>query len=183
MVRRLLVEGAWQHARPLRSKVKPRPGVPDAVRLHAEKGSRRMADRRSAMLDRGLCACKANAASAAEAARWLWAVGLMAQRCAVAEACGVAPVVLLQSATRRSAGWPRRPPGRPSRRPRSAAGRARSRCSPTRRPPAGAAGSAPSRPRCPRRGCRGTSWSRSRRSRPPGRRRSSSWRASRFRTR
>lgn len=90
MVRRLLVEGAWQHARPLRSKAKPRPGVPDAVRLHAEKGSRRMADRRSAMLDRGLCACKANAASAAEAAHWLWAVGLMAQRCAVAEAARAA---------------------------------------------------------------------------------------------
>lgn len=87
------------------------------------------------------------------------------------------------SATRRSAGRPRRPPGRPSRRPRSAAGRARSRCSPTRKSPARAAGSAPSRPRCPRGGCRGTSWSRSRRSRPPGRRRSSSWRASRFRTR
>ena len=90
MVRRLLVEGAWQHARPLRSKAKPRPGVPDAVRLHAEKGSRRMADRRSAMLDRGLCACKANAASAAEAAHWLWAVGLMAHRCAVAEAARAA---------------------------------------------------------------------------------------------
>ena len=90
MVRRLLVEGAWQHARPLRSKAKPRPGVPDAVRLHAERGSRHMADRRSAMLDRGLCACKANVASAAEAARWLWAVGLMAQRCAVAEAARAA---------------------------------------------------------------------------------------------
>ena len=34
------------------------------------------------MLGRGVAPCKANAATAAEMARWLWAVGLEAQQAA-----------------------------------------------------------------------------------------------------
>lgn len=80
-VRRLLVECAWHHcgrANPLCAKRGPS-GVAGEVARHAAKGSRRLTERRASMLGRGVCANKANAATAAEMARWMWALGAMAQ--------------------------------------------------------------------------------------------------------
>lgn len=87
MVRSLLVEGAWVHARAVPGARKRGPaGADRAAAEHAARGSRRLTERRRAMLGRGLRPCVANAATAAEMARWLWAVGLMAQRAAQAPA-------------------------------------------------------------------------------------------------
>ena len=79
----LLTEAAWRHAGADGSRGKRGPaGVPPEVAEHARSGSRRLTARRRAMLGRGVAPCKANAATAAEMARWLWAVGLEAQQAA-----------------------------------------------------------------------------------------------------
>ena len=80
-VRRLLVECAWHHcgrANPLCAKRGPS-GVAGEVARHAAKGSRRPTGRRASMLGRGVCADKADAATAAKTARWMWALGATAQ--------------------------------------------------------------------------------------------------------
>ena len=53
----------------------PDPGA----RRHAAKGVRRLAERREALLARGVHKNKANVATARELACWVWAVGLMAE--------------------------------------------------------------------------------------------------------
>ena len=52
-------------------------GVPLEIRMHGRKGSERLLRRREEMLARGMPAAKANAATAAELVRWLWALGMM----------------------------------------------------------------------------------------------------------
>lgn len=47
--------------------------------VHAAKGVRRLAERREALLARGVHGNKANVATARELACWVWAVGLMAE--------------------------------------------------------------------------------------------------------
>lgn len=49
------------------------------ARRHAAKGVRRLAERREALLARGVHGNKANVATARELACWVWAVGLMAE--------------------------------------------------------------------------------------------------------
>lgn len=51
--------------------------VPLEIRMHGRKGSERLLRRREEMLARGMPAVKANAATAAELVRWLWALGMM----------------------------------------------------------------------------------------------------------
>lgn len=52
-------------------------GVPLEVRMHGRKGSERLLRRRGEMLARDMPQAKANAATAAELVRWLWALGAM----------------------------------------------------------------------------------------------------------
>ena len=52
-------------------------GVPLEIRMHGRKGSERLLRRREEMLERGMPQAKANAATAAELVRWLWALGTM----------------------------------------------------------------------------------------------------------
>jgi len=81
LVRRLLVEGAWCYARcDAGSRKRPPRGVPASVAAEARRGSRRLRSRRVALEARSLPRCKANGATAAELARWCWAVGLASQR-------------------------------------------------------------------------------------------------------
>lgn len=51
--------------------------MPLEIRVHGRKGSERLLRRREEMLARGMPAAKANAATAAELVRWLWALGAM----------------------------------------------------------------------------------------------------------
>ena len=75
----LAVEGSWCYAAARHQpKLMPRDtGVPLEIRMHGRKGSERLLRRREGMLARGTPAAKANAATAAELARWLWALGMM----------------------------------------------------------------------------------------------------------
>lgn len=57
-------------------------GVPLEVRMHGRKGSERLLRRREEMLARGMPQAKANAATAAELVRWLWALGAMCREAA-----------------------------------------------------------------------------------------------------
>ena len=50
---------------------------PLEIRMHGRKGSERLLRRREEMLERGMPQAKANAATAAELVRWLWALGAM----------------------------------------------------------------------------------------------------------
>ena len=79
LVRKLAVEGSWCHAAARHQpKLMPRDtGVPLEIRMHGRKGSERLLRRREEMLARGMPAAKANAATAAELVRWLWALGMM----------------------------------------------------------------------------------------------------------
>lgn len=79
LVRKLAVEGSWCYAAARHQpKLMPRDtGVPLEVRMHGRKGSERLLRRRKEMLARGVPAAKANAATAAELVRWLWALGMM----------------------------------------------------------------------------------------------------------
>ena len=51
--------------------------MPLEIRMHGRKGSERLLRRREEMLASGMPAAKANAATAAELVRWLWALGMM----------------------------------------------------------------------------------------------------------
>ena len=85
VVRRLLTECAWTHARARALSAKRGPaGVPAEVAAHAARCSRRLTERRRSMLERGVHPNGANTATAAEMARMLWAVGLAAQQAAAA---------------------------------------------------------------------------------------------------
>ena len=79
LVRRLAVEGSWRYAQAgHQPKLMPKgSGVPLEVRMHGRKGSERLLRRREEMLARGMPQAKANAATAAELVRWLWALGAM----------------------------------------------------------------------------------------------------------
>ena len=79
LVRRLAVEGSWRYAQAgHQPKLMPKgSGVPLEVRMHGRKGSERLLRRREEMLARGMPQAKANAATAAELVRWLWALGMM----------------------------------------------------------------------------------------------------------
>ena len=79
LVRRLAVEGSWCYAQAgHQPKLMPKgSGVPLEVRMHGRKGSERLLRRREEMLERGMPQAKANAATAAELVRWLWALGAM----------------------------------------------------------------------------------------------------------
>ncbi len=79
LVRKLAVEGSWCYAAARHQpKLMPRDtGVPLEIRMHGRKGSERLLRRREEMLARGVPAAKANAATAAELVRWLWALGMM----------------------------------------------------------------------------------------------------------
>ena len=79
LVRKLAVEGSWCYAQAgHQPKLMPRDtGVPLEIRMHGRKGSERLLRRREEMLARGMPAAKANAATAAELVRWLWALGMM----------------------------------------------------------------------------------------------------------
>lgn len=79
LVRKLAVEGSWCYAQAgHQPKLMPKgSGVPLEVRMHGRKGSERLLRRREEMLERGMPQAKANAATAAELVRWLWALGTM----------------------------------------------------------------------------------------------------------
>ncbi len=79
LVRKLAVEGSWCYAAARHQpKLMPRDtGVSLEIRMHGRKGSERLLRRREEMLARGMPAAKANAATAAELVRWLWALGMM----------------------------------------------------------------------------------------------------------
>ena len=79
LVRKLAVEGSWSYAQAgHQPKLMPKgSGVPLEVRMHGRKGSERLLRRRGEMLARGMPQAKANAATAAELVRWLWALGAM----------------------------------------------------------------------------------------------------------
>lgn len=79
LVRRLAVEGSWSYVQANHQpKLMPRgSGVPLEIRMHGRKGSERLLRRREEMLERGMPQAKANAATAAELVRWLWALGAM----------------------------------------------------------------------------------------------------------
>lgn len=79
LVRRLAVEGPRRHARAgHQPKLMPKgSGVPLEIRMRGGKGPERLLRRREEMLARGMPAAKANAATAAELVRWLWALGAM----------------------------------------------------------------------------------------------------------
>ena len=74
-----LTEGSWRYAQAgHQPKLMPKgSGVPLEIRMHGRKGSERLLRRREEMLARGVPAAKANAATAAELVRWLWALGMM----------------------------------------------------------------------------------------------------------
>ena len=79
LVRRLAVEGSWRYAQAgHQPKLMPKgSGVPLEIRMHGRKGAERLLRRREEMLERGMPQAKANAATAAELVRWLWALGTM----------------------------------------------------------------------------------------------------------
>lgn len=80
-LRKALVEAAWHYLTCSgRPKDLARGQDPDRdARRHAAKGVRRLAERREALLARGVHGNKANVATARELACWVWAVGLMAE--------------------------------------------------------------------------------------------------------
>lgn len=79
LVRRLAVEGSWCYAQAKHQpKLMPKDsGVPLEIGMHGRKGSERLLRRREEMLARGMPQAKANASTAAELVRWLWALGMM----------------------------------------------------------------------------------------------------------
>ena len=79
LVRRLAVEGSWCYVQASHQpKLMPKgSGVPLEVRMHGRKWSERLLRRREEMLARDMPQAKANAATAAELVRWLWALGAM----------------------------------------------------------------------------------------------------------
>lgn len=86
-LRKLLVEAAWHYASASRHAKGIARGqeVDGQVRFHANKGVRRLVDRRAEMSAAGKRPCVANCATARELACWCWAIGLMAESQAPAE--------------------------------------------------------------------------------------------------
>lgn len=80
-LRRTLVEAAWHYLScSPHSKDLAKGQAPDqSARRHATKGVRRLAERRSSMLERGVHKNKANVATARELACWVWAIGCMVE--------------------------------------------------------------------------------------------------------
>ena len=80
-LRKTLVEAAWHYLTCSGRPKEPARGQdPDpGARRHAAKGVRRLAERREALLARGVHGNNANVATARELACWVWAVGLMAE--------------------------------------------------------------------------------------------------------
>ena len=80
-LRRVMVEAAWHYlaASPHSKGLAPGQAPDPVARRHASKGVRRLAERRAALLERGVHKNKANVATARELACWCWAVGLMAE--------------------------------------------------------------------------------------------------------
>ena len=72
-------KGSWCYAQAgHQPKLMPKgSGVPLEIRMHGRKGSERLLRRREEMIARGMPQAKANAATAAELVRWLWALGTM----------------------------------------------------------------------------------------------------------
>ena len=76
LLRTLLVEGAWSAARGCPARGKACPASVDArVRERARTLSQRLCERRRSMVRRGVAPCKANAATAAELARFMLFLG------------------------------------------------------------------------------------------------------------
>ena len=80
-LRRVMAEAAWHYlaASPHSKDLAPGQSPDPAARRHASKGVRRLAERRAALLERGVHKNKANVATARELACWCWAVGSMAE--------------------------------------------------------------------------------------------------------
>jgi len=79
--RRLLVEAAWHHRRPLRAPTKPvrthRAAVSPTVRARAQAADRRLHHRWNALDSRGKRATVSVVAIARELAGWCWSLALM----------------------------------------------------------------------------------------------------------
>ena len=80
-LRKALVEAAWHYLTCSgRPKDLARGQAPDrGARRHAAKGVRRLAERREALLARGVHGNKANVATARELACWVWEIGCRAE--------------------------------------------------------------------------------------------------------
>lgn len=76
-LRRLLVESSWHylHASPSAKGLAKGQSPDPPARRHANKGTRRLVERRRRLLERGVQKNKANVATARELAGWVWAVG------------------------------------------------------------------------------------------------------------
>ena len=83
-LRKMLVESAWHYANASRHEKNPVKGqvVDTAVRRHANKGVRRLKDRRDALDAAGKKPVVANVAIARELACWCWALGCMVEAAA-----------------------------------------------------------------------------------------------------
>ena len=83
-LRKMLVESAWHYANASRHEKNPVKGqiVDMAVRRHANKGVRRLKDRRDALDAAGKKPVVANVAIARELACWCWALGCMVEAAA-----------------------------------------------------------------------------------------------------
>ena len=78
-MRRLLVEAAWQHSRPLSpasDSMQPPQGVPPEAAGIAAKANMRLHSRALHLRRRGKKACVANIAVARELAGFVWALAL-----------------------------------------------------------------------------------------------------------
>ena len=83
-LRKLLVEASWHYANSGRHAKAVTRGqvVADDVRAHANRGVRRLVDRRREMALAGKRPCVANCATARELACWCWAIGRMVEESA-----------------------------------------------------------------------------------------------------
>jgi len=83
-LRRLLVEAAWHYVHATRhaKQISPGQAVSPEVRRHALKGTRRLVDRRAALVERKMNPSKANCATARELGCWAWAIGRMVEEAA-----------------------------------------------------------------------------------------------------
>lgn len=76
-LRRILVESSWHYlyASPSAKDLAKGQSPDPLARKHANKGTRRLTERRRYLLERGVQKNKANIATARELAGWVWAVG------------------------------------------------------------------------------------------------------------
>lgn len=80
-LRRVMIEAAWHYlyASPHSKKLVKGQNPDPQARRHATKGTRRLIERRRAMLERGVHRNKANVATARELSSWVWAIGCMVE--------------------------------------------------------------------------------------------------------